>query len=69
MEIVEKISMTVEVDAQSAEKAVLQIIEKYRVEQIVMESNEGMKVDFLYRRLKSDSRQHRPDKRVAQSIR
>ena len=47
MEIVEKISMTLEVDAPSAEEAILQVIEKYRVEQIVVESNEGTKVDFF----------------------
>ena len=47
VEIVEKISMTLEVDTPSAEKAILQIIEKYRVEQIVVESNEGTKVDFF----------------------
>jgi len=47
VEIVEKISMTLEVDTPSAEEAILQIIEKYRVEQIVVESNEGTKVDFF----------------------
>ena len=47
VEIVEKISMTLEVDAPSAEEAILQVIEKYRVEQIVVESNEGTKVDFF----------------------
>ena len=39
--------MTLEVDTPSAEEAILQIIEKYRVEQIVVESNEGTKVDFF----------------------
>ena len=41
------IDMTLEVDAPSAEEAILQVIEKYRVEQIVVESNEGTKVDFF----------------------
>ena len=47
VEIVEKISMTLEVYAPSAEEAILQVIEKYRAEQIVVESNEGTKVDFF----------------------
>ena len=38
VEIVEKISMPVEVDAPSAEDAILQVIEKYCAERIVVES-------------------------------
>ena len=52
VEIVEKISMPVEVDAPSAEDAILQVIEKYCVERIVVESNEGAKVEFFVSRVK-----------------
>lgn len=47
LKIVETISMTVKVDASSAEEAILQIIKQYRVEQIVVESNEGTKTEFF----------------------
>ena len=52
VEIVEKISMPVEVDAPSAEDAILQVIEKYCAERIVVESNEGVKVEFFASRVK-----------------
>lgn len=53
MEIVEKISMPVEVDAPTAEAAILQVIKKYCAEQIVVESDEGAKVEFFASRVKA----------------
>nr|WP_315103591.1 DpnD/PcfM family protein [uncultured Fretibacterium sp.] len=53
VEIVEKISMPVEVDAPTAEAAILQVIKKYRAEQIVVESDEGAKVEFFASRVKA----------------
>lgn len=46
VEIIEKISMPVEVEALSAEEALHQVVRKYRAEQIVVESSEGMQVEF-----------------------
>jgi len=46
VEIVEKISMPVEVEALSAEEALHQVVRKYRTEQIVVESNEGTQVEI-----------------------
>lgn len=43
VKIVETISMTLGVDALSAEEAMLQAVEKYRAEQIVVESGKGTK--------------------------
>ena len=46
VEIIEKISMPVEVEALSAEEALYQVIKKYRTEQIVVESSEGTQVEI-----------------------
>jgi len=46
VEITEKISMPVEVEALSAEEALYQVIKKYRTEQIVVESSEGTQVEI-----------------------
>ena len=46
MEITEKISMPVDVEALSAEEALYQVIKKYRTEQIVVESSEGTQVEI-----------------------
>lgn len=46
VEIIEKISMPVEVEALSAEEALHQVVRKYRAEEILVESNEGMQVEF-----------------------
>jgi hypothetical protein len=47
VEIVEKLSMSVEVEAPSAEEALSQVREKYRNEKIVVESNKGSDVEFF----------------------
>jgi len=46
VEIIEKISMPVEVEALSAEEALHQVVKKYRAEEILVESSEGMQVEF-----------------------
>ena len=46
VEIIEKISMPVDVEALSAEEALYQVIKKYRAEQIVVESSEGTQVEI-----------------------
>ena len=46
VEIIEKISMPVEVEALSAEDALHQVVKKYRAEEILVESSEGMQVEF-----------------------
>lgn len=46
VEIIEKISMPVEVEALSAEEALHQVVRKYRAEEILVESSEGMQVEF-----------------------
>ena len=40
VEIIEKISMPVEVEALSAEEALHQVVKKYRAEEILVESSE-----------------------------
>ena len=46
VEIIEKISMPVEGEALSAEEALHQVVKKYRAEEILVESSEGMQVEF-----------------------
>ena len=46
VEITEKISMPVDVEALSAEEALHQVVKKYRAEEILVESSEGMQVEF-----------------------
>ena len=46
VEIIEKISMPGEVEARSAEEALHQVVKKYRAEEILVESSEGMQVEF-----------------------
>ena len=46
VEIIEKTSMPVEVEALSAEEALHQVVKKYRAEEILVESSEGMQVEF-----------------------
>ena len=46
VEIIEKISMPVEVEALSAEEALHQVVKKYRAEEILVESSEGIQVEF-----------------------
>ena len=46
VEITEKISMPVDVEALSAEEVLYQVIKKYRAEQIVVESSEGTQVEI-----------------------
>ena len=46
VEITEKISMPVDVEALSAEEALYQVIKKCRAEQIVVESSEGTQVEI-----------------------
>lgn len=53
VEIVEKISMPVELDASSPEEALLLVIQKYRAEQIVVESSEGAQVEFSVSEIKA----------------
>lgn len=53
VKIVETISMTIEVEAPSAEEAMLRIIKKYRVEQIVVENSGGTKAEFFVSKVKN----------------
>jgi hypothetical protein len=46
VEIIEKLSMSVEVEASSAEEAFKRVSEKYWNEQIVVESSDGPDVEF-----------------------
>jgi hypothetical protein len=47
VEIVEKLSMPVEVEASSVEEALNQVAKKYWNEEIVVESSRGAEVEFL----------------------
>ena len=47
VEIVEKLSMSVEVEAPSPEEAIGQVTKKYWNEEIVVESKTGADVEFL----------------------
>jgi hypothetical protein len=47
VKIVEKLAMSVEVEASSAEEAIKQVTEKYYNEEIVVESSTGADVEFF----------------------
>jgi hypothetical protein len=47
VEIVEKLSMSVDVEASSAEEAIALVTEKYWNEEIIVESNKGPDVEFI----------------------
>ncbi len=46
VEIVEKLTMSVDVEASSAEEAPEQVVKRYRNEEIIVESSEGVDVEF-----------------------
>jgi hypothetical protein len=46
VEIVEKIAMSVEVEASTEEEALAQVTKKYWNEEIIVESDKGVDVDF-----------------------
>ena len=47
VEIVEKLTMSVETEASSAEEALEQVAKRYWKEEIIVESNKGSDVEFL----------------------
>ena len=47
VEIVEKLTMSVETEASSAEEALEQVAKKYWKEEIIVESKKGSDVEFL----------------------